>query len=58
MAKKKTHGGARKNSGRKPIKDEKDKVIPVTLYFKQNKVEEIGLDNLKQKCYELFDIVK
>jgi len=54
MAKKKTtHGGKRKTAGRKPIEDKK---IPVVLYFKKSKIDEIGLEDLKQQCYELFDV--
>lgn len=53
MALKKQSGGKRKNSGRRPVKDKK---IPVTLYFRESKIKEIGLEDLKQKCYELFDI--
>lgn len=51
--KKTTHGGKRKNAGRKPIKDKK---VPVILYFKKSKIKEIGLAELKQQCYELFDV--
>lgn len=53
MKKIKKHGGKRKTAGRKPIEDKK---VPVVLYFKQSKIKEIGLADLKQQCYELFDV--
>ena len=53
MKTKKQHGGKRKTAGRKPIEDKK---VPVVLYFKQSKIKEIGLADLKQQCYELFDV--
>lgn len=51
--KKNKHGGKRKTAGRKPIEDKK---VAVTLYFKKSKIKEIGLEDLKQQCYELFDV--
>lgn len=53
MAKKIKQGGKRKNAGRKTIEDKK---VAVTLYFKQSKIKEVGLEDLKQQCYELFDV--
>jgi hypothetical protein len=52
MAKKKLHGGKRKKAGRKPIEDKK---IPVVLYFKQSKIDNIGLEILKKRCYEILN---
>ena len=51
--KKNKQGGKRKRAGRKPIEDKK---VAVTLYIKQSKIKEVGLADLKQQCYELFDI--
>lgn len=45
------HGGKRKRSGRKPVDDKK---IAVTLYVRQSRVTEIGIDNLKKQCYDLI----
>jgi len=49
MAKKKTHGGKRKSAGRKPVDDKK---IAVTLYVKESVIETMGLEVVKEKCYE------
>lgn len=49
MAKKKQHGGKRKKAGRKPIEDKK---VPVTLYVRESVINAIGLDVIKERCYE------
>lgn len=49
MANKKTQGGARSNAGRKPIEDKK---IAVTIYVKESVIEKLGLEVVKEKCYE------
>lgn len=50
MAKKKiTHGGKRKSAGRKPIDDKK---IAVTIYVKESVIEALGLEVVKEKCYQ------
>lgn len=36
-------------AGRKPIEDKK---VVVTLYVRQSKIMELGLDVVKQRCYE------
>jgi len=40
----KARGGARKNSGRKPIEDPKEKVRGITIYLKGSEIEKIGGD--------------
>jgi len=50
MAKKKlTHGGKRKTAGRKPIEDKK---VPVTIYVRESVIETLGLEVVKERCYE------
>lgn len=50
MPKKKiTHGGQRKSAGRKPVTDKK---IAVTIYVKESVIETLGLEVVKEKCYE------
>jgi hypothetical protein len=42
-----THGGKRKNSGRKPVEDKK---IQVTIYVTDSKIQSHGgLEKLKEK---------
>ena len=42
-----THGGKRKNVGRKPVTDKK---VQVSFYIEQSKIEKIGgLDAFKEK---------
>lgn len=44
---KSTHGGKRKNVGRKPVSDKK---IQVSFYIEQSKIEKLGgLDTFKEK---------
>jgi len=47
--KKKTHGGKRKLAGRKPIEDKK---VPVTIYVRESVIETLGLEVVKERCYE------
>ena len=49
MKKKTKHGGKRKQAGRKPIEDKKK---AVTLYVRESVIETLGLDAVKEKCYE------
>lgn len=50
MAKKKTHGGARKNAGRKPLEDKKQ-MVP--LYIYESLINEWGgLEAVQAECYE------
>lgn len=49
MAKKKQHGGKRKTAGRKPIEDKK---VPVTIYVRESVIETLGLEVVKERCYE------
>ena len=42
--KSKARGGARKNSGRKPIEDPNERVRGVTIYLKCSEIETIGGD--------------
>lgn len=48
MAKKK-HGGKRKLSGRKPVDDKKK---AVTIYVRESVIETLGLEVVKERCYE------
>lgn len=42
-----THGGKRKNVGRKPVADKK---VQVSFYIEQSKIEKLGgLDAFKEK---------
>jgi hypothetical protein len=42
-----THGGKRKNVGRKPVTDKK---VQVSFYIEQSKIEKLGgLDAFKEK---------
>lgn len=41
---KKSSGGKRNNSGRKPILDPKEKVRGITIYLKGSEIEKIGGD--------------
>lgn len=51
MAKKKTHGGARKKSGRKPI-DESEKKQQVNLFLEGWLIEKHGgKSSVQEKCY-------
>jgi hypothetical protein len=48
-----THGGKRKNAGRKPGNDNK---VQVSLYIEQSKIEKSGgLDVLKNKIIRYVD---
>lgn len=38
-----------KKAGRKPIEDKK---VVVTLYVRESKIKELGLEVVKQRCYE------
>lgn len=44
MPKKKTRGGPREGSGRKPVDDP---AVPITFYVKQSVVDLVGKDELK-----------
>ena len=46
---KKTQGGKRKSAGRKPVDDKK---MAVTIYVKESVIEMLGLEVVKEKCYE------
>ena len=49
MAKKKTHGGARKKAGRKPVEDKKQQV---NLFLEGSLIElHGGKTEVQQKCY-------
>ena len=49
MAKKLTHGGARKKSGRKPVEDKKQQV---NLFLEGSLIEKHGgKENVQAKCY-------
>lgn len=49
MAKKLTHGGARKKAGRKPVEDKKQQV---NLFLEGSLIEKHGgKENVQQKCY-------
>jgi len=49
MAKKLTHGGARKKAGRKPIEDKKQQV---NLFLEGSLIEKHGgKENVQAKCY-------
>lgn len=51
--KKETRGGARPNSGRKPIADKK---MQLFVYVRQSKIDlHGGADKLKQKLHKLID---
>lgn len=41
---KKTHGGPRKNAGRKPVEDPK---ITFTIYPRKSIIDKLGVDNAK-----------
>lgn len=47
----KKQGGKRKQAGRKPIAPE-DKKVVVTLYISKRIIDKIGLDTVKQICYD------
>jgi hypothetical protein len=50
MAKKKSvRGGARKGSGRKPVKDKK---VPVTFYIQKSVVRKLGLAKTKSSAID------
>lgn len=54
MKKKKEHGGARKNAGRKPIEDKK---VQLTLYIRQSDVKKLGgLEKTKKHLMQGFKI--
>lgn len=44
MAKKKSHGGPRKGSGRKPVDD---LAVPITFYVKQSVLDKVGKEAAK-----------
>lgn len=44
MTEKNTHGGARINSGRKPVPD---KTITVPIYPKQSRLDALGIDAIQ-----------
>ena len=49
MAKKKTHGGARKKAGREPVEDKKQQV---NLFLEGSLIEQHGgKEGVQQKCY-------
>ncbi len=49
MEKKKTHGGARKKAGRKPIEDKKQQI---NLFLEGSLIElHGGKEAVRQKCY-------
>ncbi len=49
MEKKKTHGGARKKAGRKPIEDKKQQI---NLFLEGSLIElHGGKEEVQQKCY-------
>ena len=52
MAKKITHGGARKGAGRKPAPDPKH---TITLYVETSIVNALGgVEELKEECYSFL----
>jgi hypothetical protein len=54
MAKKKTHGGARKNAGRKPIEDKKQQV---NLFVLESIIDGWGgKKSVQQACYEMLSL--
>jgi hypothetical protein len=54
MAKKLTHGGARKNAGRKPIEDKKQQV---NLFVLESIIDEWGgKESVQQACYEMLSL--
>lgn len=54
MAKRK-HGGARPNSGRKPVADKKK---PVVLYLRESVIEKLGIDRIREVSEKAIDRVK
>lgn len=52
MAKKKKHGGARKGAGRP---EAEDKSLPITIYFKESRIEAIGKEEIKVSCIDLIE---
>lgn len=53
MAKKKSKkGGPREGSGRKPVED---KAEPITIYFRNSRIEAIGKEEIKISCIELIE---
>lgn len=54
MAKKLTHGGARKKAGRKPIEDKKQQV---NLFIQTSLIEELGgKEAIQALCYEYLSL--
>ena len=51
MAKKPSHGGARKGAGRKPVADPK---VSITIYVEKSIVDANGgdIEDIKTACYE------
>lgn len=50
--KKRTHGGPRKGSGRKPVADPK---VMVALYVETSTINEMGgIEELRKACYEFL----
>jgi len=49
MKRKTKHGGKRNLAGRKPIEDKK---VPVTIYVRESVIEALGLEVVKERCYE------
>lgn len=47
-----THGGARKNSGAKPIADKK---ITLSIYPRGSRIEALGLDRVKEIALEAIE---
>jgi hypothetical protein len=48
-----THGGKRKNSGRKPVSDKK---VQVSFYIKQSKIDSVGgIDKFKEKVLRYIE---
>ncbi len=52
MAKKPSHGGARKGAGRKPVADPK---ISITIYVEKSIVDANGdVEEVRELCYEFL----
>lgn len=50
MPKKKSRGGVREGSGRKPVED---KAVPITYWVKQSVVDVVGKEKLKEEGAKL-----
>lgn len=52
MAKKPSHGGARKGAGRKPVADPK---VSITIYVEKSIMDANGdVEEVKELCYEFL----